>query len=388
MSARLPSRPTWAIVCAARATYLKPLFEGFADAQSEPWSTLLLQPQISTEDHAHPPELTTPVHPRLHVHELPVARRTRHHGTSHEASHYGKDHVWMPQARLGQCLAERDLRGIIIHEFSPFSLTTLIHARRRAVPVIYFGDVGQANAYRYSFRTRLWHRFWTLWVDARMAGCPAARLTVSGKRLPSIDAFHAVDSGLFQPLEKNSLQSDPVVFVFSGQLIGRKGIDLWFAAAASLLKAGHSHFRLRVVGGGDETWARGMAEKYGVAQLVEWCGFLQRESMRAAIGSADVFVLPSRWDSYAVVTHEAACLGLPLLISKHAGSAEALVQEGVTGWQIDPADTPAFAGRMAQMMDPTIRQRVGRAARHLGEQLCARRRGAAVWQWLEETFLR
>ena len=79
-------------------------------------------------------------------------------------------------------------------------------------------------------------------------------------------------------------------------------------------------------------------------------------------------------------------MGLPLLISCHAGSAEALVIPDVTGWQITPEDTPAFAARMIQMMDQNIRSKMSTAARELGEQLCARRRGAALWQWLKSTF--
>ncbi len=376
----------WAFVCAARATYLKPMYEGLADAQGADWSMLLVMPEIAPEEHAHPEELTTPVHSRLQIQEVPVNRKVRQQGTSHQAAHYGKDYFWMPQTRVAEILAAHDVRGVIIHEFSPFTLVALLWARWRGLPVVYFGDVGQANAHCYGWKTRLWHRFWSHAVDARMAGCPAARLTVSGRRLPGCDVFHAVDSTAFQPFPKADASGRPVVFVFSGQLIARKGIDLWFKAAGLLRQRSVGDFRLRVVGGGDDAWAKGCAEASGVADLVEWRGFLQREAMREAIGTADVFVLPSRWDSYAVVTHEAACLGLPLLISRHAGSAEALVREDETGWQFEPDDIARFASRMEQMMDAETRLRMGRAARQLGEQLCARRRGAEVWHWLRQIF--
>ncbi|MES2595846.1 MAG: glycosyltransferase family 4 protein [Verrucomicrobiota bacterium] len=376
----------WAFVCAARATYLKPLYEGLAGAQPESWKTLLVMPEIAPEDHAHPVELTTPEHPRLQIQEVPVGRKVRQHGTGHQAAHYGTDYFWMPQTRVAEILAAHDVRGVIIHEFSPFTLVALLWARWRGLPVVYFGDVGQANAHCYGWKTRLWHRLWTHAVDARMAGCPAARLTVSGRRLPVCDVFHAVDSTTFQPFPKADASGRPVIFVFSGQLIARKGLDLWFQAAGQLRRSGKGDFRLRVVGGGDDAWAKNCAETSGVADLVEWCGFLQREAMREAIGTADVFVLPSRWDSYAVVTHEAACLGLPLLISRHAGSADALVKEDETGWQIEPEDVVGFARCMEQMLDAQTRLRMGRAARLLGEQLCARRRGAEVWRWLQEMF--
>lgn len=376
----------WAFVCAARATYLKPMYEGLVEAQGDLWQLLLVMPKIAPEDHAHPEELTTPVHPRLQIREVPVNRKVRVQGTGHQAAHYGTDYFWMPQTRVAEILGEHDVRGVIIHEFSPFSLVALLWARWRGLPVVYFGDVGQANVHCYGWKTQLWHRFWSHFVDARMAGCPAARLTVSGHKLPSCDAFHAVDSAGFRPCPKEAASGRPVVFVFSGQLIARKGIDLWFQAAGLLRQRGRADFRLRIVGGGDDAWARSCAESAGVADLVDWRGFLKCEAMRDAIGTADVFVLPSRWDSYAVVTHEAACLGLPLLISRHAGSAEALVREGETGWQIDPEDITGFAARMEQTMDEETRLRMGIAARQLGEQLCARRRGAEVWHWLRRLF--
>jgi glycosyltransferase involved in cell wall biosynthesis len=89
-----------------------------------------------------------------------------------------------------------------------------------------------------------------------------------------------------------------------------------------------------------------------------------------------------------VVSHEAACLGLPLLISKHAGSAEALVREGENGHVIDPEDTAAFTAAMRAMLDPHTRESMARAARRTGEEMSAHARGAALWQWMNDTFLR
>lgn len=376
--ATLPQR-SWAIAITARATYLKPWYEGFAAAMPPEWRALLLCPADEPSD--HPRDLTTPVHPNLTINEIPARKRAR----SGSAQHFGAQYTWMPDSRIATAMDSGRCGGLIAHEFSPFTLTALLHAKRRGLPVISFGDVGRDNAAGYPWKTRLWHLLWSAFIDGRMAGCPASRVPVSGSRLPFVESYHAVDSQEFKPMAKPPNQ--PVTFVFSGQLIERKGLDLWFQAAARLTAQGYGHFRLRVVGGGDEAWARDCAEKAGVGHLVEWSGFLQRDAMKQALGTADVFVLPSRFDSYAVVVHEAACLGLPLLVSRHAGAAEAIVENGVNGWQFDPADASAFADHMRAMLDPSTRAHFGTAARAKGEQLCARRRGAAVWQWITETYL-
>lgn len=373
----------WAIAITARATYLKPWYEGFAAAMPPEWRTLLICPVDESGDHPH--DLTTPVHPNLTIHEIPAVRHTLSNGGGRGATHYGAQHRWMPDSRISAAMDAAACGGLIAHEFSPFTLTALLHAKRRGLPVVSFGDVGRENASAYPWRTRLWHLLWSAFIDGRMAGCPASRVPVSGSRLPFVESYHAVDSAEFTPMPKPASQA--VTFVFSGQLIERKGLDLWFQAAARLVKAGHDNFRLRVVGGGDEAWANACAESAGVAHRVEWMGFLQRDAMKQALGTADVFVLPSRFDSYAVVVHEAACFGLPLIVSRHAGAAEAIVEDGVNGWQVDPFDAEDFAARMSAMFDSATRNRLGAAARLKGEKLCARRRGAAVWRWITETYL-
>lgn len=380
MSARTSNG--WGIAITARATYLKPWYEGFAAAQPPGWTTHILLPEDTP--HAHPSELTTPVYPNLHQHEIHVRKQERSNGTTPAATHFGRQFTWMPDRSMLRILRSLNLCGFIIHEFSPFTLAALLHARMRSLPVVNFSDVGRDNAEYFPLKTRLWHAFWSLAIDARMAGCPAARVPVSGRKLPAIDSFHAVDSSEFVPHPKPAQQ--PVTFVFSGQLIQRKGLDLWFRAANLLRTEVGDIFRLRVLGGGDEVWAKQSASQAGIEHLVEWCGFLQRDAMKEALGTADVFVLPSRFDSYAAVVHEAACLGLPLLVSQYAGAAEALVRKDVNGFIIDPQDSSAFSAQMKRLLDPELRHSFGVAARATGESFCARRRGRAVWEWITQQF--
>lgn len=373
----------WAVVTCARATYYKPLWEGFAGAQEEGWRTLLVWP--GNHQCEHPVDLVTPIHPRLSCVEInaPAWRKPRFGAGS---PGYQGGETRLPSPGVWAALRQYEVRGVIVHELTPYTLTALLYARLRGLPAILFTEVGRGNIQLYPRHVRWWHGFWGWWMDAVIAACPAARLPVCGRRLPVFEAFHAVDSRLFRPRPKSFPGGGPVVFVCSGQLIPRKGLDLLFKAAARL-RAGHGEvFRLRLVGGGDEAWARAMAEREGVTDLVEWTGFLSREAMVEAIASADVFVLPTRADSYAVVVHEAACLGLPLLVSKHAGAAEALVREAVNGHVIDPEDSASFAAAMAHLMDAETRARFGAEARAAGEALASPQRGAALWRGVLARF--
>lgn len=374
---------SWGVLTKARATYYKPLWEGFAEAQRAPWTTTLIWP--AEHECEHPDELTTPVHERVRVIGT-TSRSVRKPGAFSNGSHYRGSFTALPSRRVTQVMDANGVRGMIIHELSPYTVTGLIWAKWQGLPVVLMTEVGRANAGMFHVSVRWWHALWGRWADAILAACPAAREPVCGRAMPVYEAFHAVDAGLFVPEKREGGNAGPVVFVFSGQFIARKGLDLWFQAAGRLRERVGDGFRLRLMGLGSEDWARAEAERAGVADLCDWRGYLTKEAMREAMASADVFVIPSRFDTYAVVVHEAACLGLPLLVSRYAGAAEVLVKEGENGHVVDPEDGEAFACRMQELMDGERRRRMSVASRALGEAMSAPVRGAALWRGLEERF--
>jgi glycosyltransferase involved in cell wall biosynthesis len=196
-----------------------------------------------------------------------------------------------------------------------------------------------------------------------------------------------MDSRLYVPGQKRREPHSPVIFVYLGQLIHRKGIDLLLQAAARLRKAGENGFQIRLIGGGDIDWVRDWINRLQLGDTVEIAGFLSGEAIRNALGTADVFVLPTRSDTYAAVVHEAACMALPLLVSNKAGAAEALVQDGSNGFIFDIASGQELDDRMVQLMNPHLREKMSAKARLTGEKFCAHRRGIALWEWLSANFL-
>ncbi|MGZ4178084.1 MAG: glycosyltransferase, partial [Solirubrobacteraceae bacterium] len=67
-----------------------------------------------------------------------------------------------------------------------------------------------------------------------------------------------------------------------------------------------------------------------------------------------------------IVLLEAAAAGLPLVCSPHAGASADLVQEGETGFVVEPRDTAAFVRALTVLAgDAGLRARMGRAAHEL-----------------------
>ena len=379
-----PNSPiSWAVITKARATYYKPLWEGFAAAQPPGARAMLVWPREHSSE--HPVELTTPAHERIEVRDV-ACRWIRKSGGGVMGAHHGGQSSALPSGEAWSALRRARPHGVIVHEFSPFTLTGLVYARLHRLPCVVMTEVGRDNAHLFSAKVRLWHSLWSRLVQGVIAACPSAHVPVSGRSLPSFAAYHAVDARAFLPVKKTRALDDPVTFAFSGQLIHRKGLDLLFAAAARLRALTPQPFLLRIIGGGDDTWARGLARDAGVDDLTRCTGFLAGDAMKQALAAADVFVLPTRQDTYAVVAHEAACLGLPLLLSRHAGAAGVLVREGENGFVVDPADPDAFAARMLALLDHATRERMSATSRAIGEAHSAPLRGAALCQWLADQF--
>lgn len=378
------SAPTVAIVTSAKATFFKPLYESFAKAQPLPWKTLIVWPEgLSSE---HPPESVTPQAPNLEVILVPCGEVQRRDGAKNPDGHREIRQRFLPSRALWRLLASRNVRAILIHEFSPYTIQALFFAKWRRIPLVVSSELGKRNRNLFSASARLWHSFWGRFADGIVACSPAAREPHSGGNRPTVATYHAVDSRLYLPLPRPGQPDSPVVFAYLGQLVHRKGIDLLLQAAARLRDEGVGGFRIRLIGGGDMDWVRDWITRLKLEEKVELTGFLSGDAIRAALGTADVFVLPTRSDTYAAVVHEAACMGLPLLVSLHAGAAEALVENGENGYISAPEKLPDFAAMMRKFLDRGLRMQMSARSRSTGERFSAHERGKAMWDWLEHSF--
>ncbi|MGC2231216.1 MAG: glycosyltransferase family 4 protein, partial [Candidatus Acidiferrum sp.] len=63
----------------------------------------------------------------------------------------------------------------------------------------------------------------------------------------------------------------------------------------------------------------------GIAKRVRFLGFVNQSELPAIYTSADLMVLPSEYEPFAVVVNEAMCCGCPVAASDHVGAARDLV---------------------------------------------------------------
>jgi glycosyltransferase involved in cell wall biosynthesis len=131
----------------------------------------------------------------------------------------------------------------------------------------------------------------------------------------------------------------------------RKGIEYLLQAMAILKNQGHD-FKLRAIGGffSDEyeSEIKALADKLGVADLVEWVGFTDKVAQELA--QLDFFVLPStHGEGLPIAILEAMSIGLPVVTTRIDGSDE-VVRDGVDGYLCEPENAEPLAQSLAKIM--------------------------------------
>jgi glycosyltransferase involved in cell wall biosynthesis len=81
----------------------------------------------------------------------------------------------------------------------------------------------------------------------------------------------------------------------------------------------------------------------GLQQRVKFLGFVNQSQLPALYSAADLMVLPSIYEPFAVVVNEAMCCGCPVIVSDQVGAARDLVAPVNPDVVFPAGDVPALA---------------------------------------------
>jgi glycosyltransferase involved in cell wall biosynthesis len=179
--------------------------------------------------------------------------------------------------------------------------------------------------------------------------------------------IHLVYNG-FDVAEFDARQAGPLVPRRAGELVigtaGRlteqKGQRLLIDAAA-IMKSHGERCRVLIAGTGElEAELKARAVERGVADMVEFLGFVR--DMKAFHASIDIFALPSLWEGFGFVLAEAMSMRLPVA-AFDVSSVPEVVAHGETGLLCRP-DAGLLAANMQTLLhDGDLRRRMGEAGR-------------------------
>jgi glycosyltransferase involved in cell wall biosynthesis len=100
-------------------------------------------------------------------------------------------------------------------------------------------------------------------------------------------------------------------------------------------------------------------------------GALEPEKLGALYCASDVVVLPSYRDTFGKVLAEGALAGKPLITTTACGSAGTLVVSGENGFVIEPGDVDRLRNAMIRLLDPSLREVMGRRSRQVVGRVCS-----------------
>jgi glycosyltransferase involved in cell wall biosynthesis len=292
----------------------------------------------------------------------------------------GRNPLVLPTPRTWKAIEEWNPDILIIQEYSPVALTLLLWAKLRGRKVLVMTDVGRQTGGRLGQITRIRHTFFGRFVDGQLAHTVAACKPLAEGITNICFSPHAVE--VPEQLPAKGEIPTRVRFLYVGNLIERKGVDLLLEAFRLVQQRGYNgRFLLRLVGGGDSTWLKSQLENLGAD--VELTGFKENEALEAEYRAADVFVLPSRFDTFGVVAHEAAAAGLALILSPYAGSSELFGDQEQVAQVVAPEDSEALASVIKDLIDdPALCRQRGEAAWGVARKWSVQANARRTAHWL------
>ena len=190
------------------------------------------------------------------------------------------------------------------------------------------------------------------------------------------DRIHRLYNGLnLAEFGRATFSSDPPLIVAIGRLIAKKGFADLIRACALLVERGRL-FRCEIFGEGPlDNQLRAQIEELGLQERIQLPGPKPQHELRARLGAASVFVLPSvpeidgGMDNLPTVIMEAMATGLPV-VSTTIGGIPEMVVENETGFLVQPDDAVALAGAIEKVTnDRLLAQRLGEAGYERAQNL-------------------
>ncbi|MBX2999578.1 MAG: glycosyltransferase family 4 protein [Caldilineaceae bacterium] len=209
-------------------------------------------------------------------------------------------------------------------------------------------------------------------VDAAIYNSHSTRRAVTkllGRTLPGVVALPAGEH-LKPPsseqieaiLAQRQSEISPLRLISVGTVIPRKGIHHLLPALALL----GGDWQLEVVGALEVAPAyvadlRRSIAKLNLGDRVHLRGRLTDDEVAAALKASHALILLS-YEGFGIAFLEAMSFGLPV-IAANVGAAPEVIDDGITGFLVDPLDARAVAARIEQARDPAVRSQMGWAAR-------------------------
>lgn len=154
----------------------------------------------------------------------------------------------------------------------------------------------------------------------------------------------------------------PPKILFLGRLVIEKGVQVIIEAMPLIIER-HPGTVLTVAGKGPyEGELRRIAKRVGVAEYVEFVGFVDDVLRNRLLAEASVAVFPSIYEPFGIVALEAMASGTPVVVSQTGGLAE-IISHGLDGIKVPPDRPDLLAQYVIELLShPGLAEKLGEKA--------------------------
>jgi UDP-glucose:(heptosyl)LPS alpha-1,3-glucosyltransferase len=179
--------------------------------------------------------------------------------------------------------------------------------------------------------------------------------------------------------ERRGFRNDDFVLLLIGNDWKTKGLETVFEALTAVQQL---PTRFIVVGSDDSSPFRALADRLGVLNRCHW--ELPNRNVLDFYAASDLYVSPSREDSFGLPVAEAMACGLPVITSVRAGVSE-LVQDRVNGFVLsDPSDSRTLAQLIYTLHESReLCQEIGDAATSAAQAWTWEHNAEEAWKLLQ-----
>lgn len=265
---------------------------------------------------------------------------------------------WMSKANARRVLD--DVRPDIVHIQSHIVVGRglAFEAEKRGIRIVATNHVMPENMIEFTLLPKFLRKTFIsiAWRDARKSFDRAEAVTTPTlkaaqflERATGLRGVHAISCGIdahnytpdFSPRTGNRI-------LFVGRITGEKHIDV-LLNAVKLLPA-ELDVKLDIVGGGDQFKnLQTLAETLGIADRVNFLGYVTDEELRQAYTRATVFAMPSIAELQSIATMEAMASALPV-VAADAMALPHLVHDGENGYLFRPGEAKDLAAKLESVL--------------------------------------
>jgi glycosyltransferase involved in cell wall biosynthesis len=198
-------------------------------------------------------------------------------------------------------------------------------------------------------------------AELEASGLPAARIATRANGFP--EPRRGPPTGALRA--RLGLDTKTPLILSVGRISFKKGLDLLLQATTRLPGA---HVAILGPDDGDGTLTRLLAlrDDLGISDRVHFLGPSDEDGPGDAYADADIFVLPSRNESFGMVAAEAAAAGTAVVVTDRCGVAELLDKRGALVTECDAGAIGAAIERL--LGDADLRAELGRGGRDVARE--------------------